>query len=312
MKIYKYASIESALKILEDRRLLLRNPLVFNDPFDSNAKRSKKDITKVRKIMTSFTSATLLVQLSMDPNIAPKVQRNPLFLTVCKEYQTLVNALKIYPRFDGNFGFRTLYKLLGLKSSAFKELADKNIEKFELMVTDSIEHTKKDALATCFSKVHDSILMWSHYADSHAGVCIEYERPNTKEFVDVVYKKKRPQLELAELISFTSATAIIGQDYNHQLDDALSMKTIRPFYTKSIDWKYEQEVRCLTTTSAKSTNVVLDNGSYYFKMPKPSKIYIGCRAKGREMNKLIALAKKQKIKIVFLKDDDNEFALTEK
>jgi len=27
----------------------------------------------------------------------------------------------------------------------------------------------------CFSECNDSILMWSHYADHHKGICIEYE-----------------------------------------------------------------------------------------------------------------------------------------
>lgn len=28
---------------------------------------------------------------------------------------------------------------------------------------------------SCFSKRYDSILMWSHYASSHEGVCIEFD-----------------------------------------------------------------------------------------------------------------------------------------
>lgn len=27
----------------------------------------------------------------------------------------------------------------------------------------------------CFSRSHDNILMWSHYADGHSGICVEFE-----------------------------------------------------------------------------------------------------------------------------------------
>ena len=47
-------------------------------------------------------------------------------------------------------------------------------------------------------------------------------------------------------------------------------------------------------------------------MPKPTKIYIGCRAKGKEMNELIKIAKKKRIKCVFLKCDDETFSLKER
>ena len=60
---------------------------------------------------------------------------------------------------------------------------------------EAIERTKKDALATCFSKRNDSILMWSHYADSHKGVCFEfdYESPY---FYDVLYENKIPEFDV--------------------------------------------------------------------------------------------------------------------
>jgi len=37
-----------------------------------------------------------------------------------------------------------------------------------------VEKTKEFGIC-CFSKSNDNIHMWSHYADSHKGICIEYE-----------------------------------------------------------------------------------------------------------------------------------------
>ena len=312
MKIYKYAPIISAIKIINDGRLLLRNPFSFNDPFDNDAKRDKKDIIKVRKIMKDFTMATLVIKAAMNPEISKTLKRRPSFKMIKAEHDLMIKNLKLYPRFNGDFGMRALYKMLGVKNEMFKKQIEINLNNFEQLTTKSIEEIKKDALATCFSKRNDSILMWSHYANSHEGVCIEYERPETLDFMDVLYNKKRPKIKLEELISFMCALSIIGSDYNPLLDTQLSIKTVSPFLTKSIDWKYEEEVRCVVIKPSKSDNYVVENDIPYYKMPKPTKIYIGCRAKGKEMNELIKIAKKKRIKCVFLKCDDETFSLKER
>ena len=312
MKIYKYASLENALKILSEDKLLLQNPSVFNDPFDSNIKRDKKDIEQVHKIMVAYTSITLLVQFAMQPGVSDAIKKDPRIVFVGKEYQDLIRTLRKSPYFDGNFAYSSLYKLLGLKSSYFKEQSEKNLEKFERVITEDIEKTKKTALVTCFSKRHDSILMWSHYAKSHEGVCIEYDRPEDKAFVDMHYSKKRPKLKLARLVSYTSAMSIIGEDYDSRLNDELINETIKPFITKSSDWKYEDEVRCLITSNSKSDKLDINGDRYYYKMAKPTKIYIGCRAKGKELNDLVKLTKKRNIKFVFFKEDSDSFSLREK
>lgn len=312
MKIYKYAPIKSAIKIIDDERLLLRNPLSFNDPFDTNVQRDKKDIIKVRKIMKDFTMETFVIRAAMEPNIASKIKQKAGFKMVRAEYAVMCKSLKIYPRYKGNFSMKSLYKMLSIKNETFKKQIEVNLDKFEKIANDSIERTKKDALATCFSKRNDSILMWSHYADSHTGVCIEYERPDSYDYVDVKYSHKRQKIKLEEVVSYSCAKTIVGDDLNHQLDEKLMLETIGPFLVKSNEWKYEQEVRCLITSGSKSSNYVVENDKQYYKMPKPTKIYIGCRAKGKEMNELIKLAKKKNIKCVFLKCDNDTFSLKEK
>ena len=305
-------STYSAIKILKDERLLLRNPLSFNDPFDTDVKRSKKDIKEVKKIITGFISTTLLLEIATNPAIADKVRANPAFIFARKEYQTLKNALEIYPRFDGNFAMTTLYKILGKKKSDFKARCEEEIARFESISKNSIDTTKKDSLATCFSKDNKSILMWSHYGKSHTGVCIEYDRPESSDFVDVVYSKRRPKLKYAELVSYLSAITIIGEKDGYKMDDKLIYSMVYPFIVKSIEWKYEKEVRCLITKKSNSENRIIDNGDFYYKMPLPTNIYIGCRAKGKELNELIKIAKKKKIKYVFLKTDEDSFSLNEK
>jgi hypothetical protein len=75
----------------------------------------------------------------------------------------------------------------------------------------------------CLSKVPDNILMWSHYADSHQGMVIEFDSTHVYfnyGTEDVEYRAARPAMTL--------------HDKNPSSE---IMKT------KSLDWGYEQEVR---------------------------------------------------------------------
>ncbi|MBI1311014.1 DUF2971 domain-containing protein [bacterium] len=73
------------------------------------------------------------------------------------------------------------------------------------------------------SKVCDNILMWSHYADSHRGMAIEFDSEHAYfdyGTQDVNYSDQRPRMELK---SGRHSAEILT--------------------TKSSDWSYEQEVR---------------------------------------------------------------------
>jgi Protein of unknown function (DUF2971) len=45
----------------------------------------------------------------------------------------------------------------------------------ERMIAELTKATRDALRVGCFSERRDSILMWSHYADHHRGICIEYE-----------------------------------------------------------------------------------------------------------------------------------------
>lgn len=72
-----------------------------------------------------------------------------------------------------------------------------------------------------------NILMWSHYADSHKGICIRLETDLLAAaypfIVPVDYADERPQVNVGE-----------------EMEDVLLTKTL---LTKSLLWKYEAEWR---------------------------------------------------------------------
>lgn len=79
----------------------------------------------------------------------------------------------------------------------------------------------------CLSEVHNDILMWSHYADCHRGICLIYDT-NYDFFahaLPVRYQRERPRVNP------------ITQSNDQMLDNAI--------YTKSSAWAYEKEWRIL-------------------------------------------------------------------
>ncbi len=108
------------------------------------------------------------------------------------------------------------------------------------------------AYICCLSEICDDMLMWSHYADAHKGICIEYDlkqlhdsKCNILEHIfPVIYKEDRIYIrDLQSLIDnhelLKECIAVDAEyDGTESLDDILPM-----FLTKGKTWEYEREWR---------------------------------------------------------------------
>lgn len=80
----------------------------------------------------------------------------------------------------------------------------------------------------CATEKNDNLLMWSHYADNHKGVCLEFDGESSvfREAMKVIYEKERPVIN-----------TLRSSDLHITMSKAL--------ITKSIDWEYEGEWRII-------------------------------------------------------------------
>lgn len=87
----------------------------------------------------------------------------------------------------------------------------------------------------CLSEVFDSILMWSHYAANHTGVCFDLLREPVNQLGDaslcspIKYNAKYPQIDIRRMLINRD-----GRTINLMLRH------------KSYCWKYEKEWRMIT------------------------------------------------------------------
>jgi hypothetical protein len=117
---------------------------------------------------------------------------------------------------------------------------------------ESLERIKHQSGVLCFAGDPRSLLMWSHYAENHEGICLQFERirdfPLLGHAVHVDYKEKFPR-----------ANWIV--DFMKGVGDMLM--------TKHQGWQYEEECRITS---------IHDSNKYLQVRPDALRaIIFGCR-----------------------------------
>lgn len=120
------------------------------------------------------------------------------------------------PEFIKNNGFS-----LELPSNPPEEL-------LSILHKEMIGFTQDEMRVCCFTECKNSLLMWSHYANSHKGFCVEYDTNKIPQnirrfFLPVVYQKQ-----------IYNATHDLGNTRNNAFNF---------LFFKSKEWSYEKEWR---------------------------------------------------------------------
>lgn len=82
-------------------------------------------------------------------------------------------------------------------------------------------------------------LMWSHYTDSHQGLCIGFSSKHSFFAVNKIGETKQGMIALP--VKYSDRRFVLTAK-------KMNMKDVHDvLYVKSIDWKYEKEVRVIAT-----------------------------------------------------------------
>ena len=102
---------------------------------------------------------------------------------------------------------------------------------------------------TCFSKKYDNLLMWAHYADSHRGICLEFDVKGDEAasaFIDYRNSDLYPMQYQGKFFPIEYVNTEDRPKFSfREFDDEHGYP---PIYKKSADWKYEEEVRLMIRT----------------------------------------------------------------
>lgn len=123
----------------------------------------------------------------------------------------------------------------------------------------------------CLGPYVDDLLMWSHYAESHKGICLEFDTRNNVMCcpLRVEYYGKFP----------------IVKAYSSNLDD-----NMRPLLAKADVWQYECEYRLIAQDRGNATaddTLMTDNN--LLKLPESAllSIIVGCQGPYDEVLSLV-------------------------
>jgi len=111
----------------------------------------------------------------------------------------------------------------------------------------------------CFTESYDEILMWSHYADCHQGVCLGFDFSRlSEEFMDIIFK-----------VNYTEIYPQIN--YSEFLESGMQKSwsyIIKSLCTKYQAWEYEKEWRLIIPG--------YNNKKLFYPERLLSEVYLGC------------------------------------
>jgi len=148
---------------------------------------------------------------------------------------------------------------------------------------------------------NNNITMWSHYSDNHKGFVIEFS-PESDLFKN--NKSKIRQFRGVNKVKYTSQRPI-SSIVDTEKFDILNITNMisKIFFTKSPDWKYEEEIRMLTTFNPPNGNLNEVNPGIYvyqFKADSILNIFLGYNASESLKEAIICILKQHNISNVGL------------
>lgn len=112
-----------------------------------------------------------------------------------------------------------------------------------------------------FSERPNNILMWSHYAEKHTGVCVEFDVAALG-----VIAKNLSRVNYVQKIGDERPRIPLGDDLDERYQES-----VREFLsTKAKEWEYEKEWRSIVPPMANCIGVQkVDNGKFILVSPIP-------------------------------------------
>lgn len=193
---------------------------------------------------------------------------------------------KVYGFFDGKHGFveRILEAANLLGVSIDKDAVEKLRDQCNGRVAEVHKGVGRAVGIACFAQRWNNVLMWSHYANKHTGICIEYdfdipfETAPSSLLLPVEYTSMRPLLPIEKLGAI--------HDGDFKVDDTkintVLADVLKALITKSEIWKYEQEWRHIV--------FIKDPNERLVSLPIVSRIIMGVNISDENKHKMIEFA----------------------
>jgi hypothetical protein len=250
VKIFRYYKAKHALSVLRDLEIRTSAPTDLNDPFELSPNIDSSQFTQRR------VEALLRQDFYVDKAYREEGWRRGL--TSKKEFK------RLYLKDVHRRAAEALPKIPKNVEAVKREFAERFGKYWRLV---------------CASLINDSILMWSHYADNHTGLVLEFDTDEP------------PFCQIPENCWLTIKYSDEKADYVYSHKDREFLKKMFAVAaTKATDWSYEKEVRIIVADTA-----IRDRRFLPLTPKSITAIYCGCRCSSASIQAVREILKDQRL-----------------
>lgn len=251
--LYKYfGNLDYAKDAIINKRIHFESPLDYNDIYDCRFYLSDNDLlncfskgeTIIRVFEAYFSTKPYIEDLRN--NIFPKFE-NESELRIFKVISTIINHVPDNDIKDFLKAFRNQLSINNMTTSGMQKVS-------------------------CFSENKDALLMWSYYANSHKGVCLEFD-----------LRKDNTLYKHCHKVHYTRHFKNNDSNYT--------------FFCKSEEWSHEQEWR------------IVQIESEYIPTSSLVGVYVGANASDEARTEFLDLCKEHKLDLYFCEPSIKEYKL---
>ena len=181
---------------------------------------------------------------------------------------------------------------------------------FEITITDKIGKTTRHIKGLHILSLTNSYrnkLIWSHYTNSHKGVCLTVQVPNHLVY-PICYSTKRvyEDSDIDKLIALStkSSKKSVDKDFS-SLSNNKKIAMI-----KDKKWLYEKEYRIVFDKSDES-GLIFEDGKWFMSV-KITNIYLGANFTKNEsaiQERILEACKRNKVKIAQMVLSDSDYSV---
>jgi hypothetical protein len=278
-RIYKYrGDTQNARKNLISSTIWLASPESYNDPYDCFLQFSAPSMASAfeRGLIDAFAAGYKL-DIPVEKINEAKQSPTPL--------QTFIQIISS----EGKAG--------SSPQQVAKTLAEV-VPNYIKTTVEFLQLVRTIAKICSFSAVHDSILMWSHYAKDHQGFCVEYD---LKKFGpgDPFLRNLYPVTYSHDLVDLTPWAEKLVSGHAEELTPGFLLLGV---LQKFMGWEYEQEWRYVSFQEEPTSNRERP-------MPQPSRIFLGSKATPATTNELRAICDKKNIPVWQMRMSSDKYEL---
>lgn len=151
----------------------------------------------------------------------------------------------------------------------------------------------------CFASMEDNLLMWSHYAKNHEGLCIEFDK--NADFFNGKYKDATKFFDKPIKDYYRNIGELRKVEYKLERPVYLEPNELESdtesWFVKSIEWEYEQEQRLLLPLSLAQETSGLDMLFYPVSPQMIKSIILGCQMSNTVKKEVTEHCEKHGIKV---------------